>query len=97
MPKVNEFADPEHATPPDLQCGTCKHWHRNPPNPTNLKEITGLCREGPPNVTVLPDGRGGTIVSWSYPPLPPNWGACSRHASRIALPVTAVSKTSIWG
>ena len=71
-------------------CGQCAHWHKAPPDPTNLGQQLGECREAPPTSSPLffPHGHGGQVqlqvvgFNASYPKLQPEFPACSRFAPR---------------
>ncbi len=59
-------------------CGSCKHWHKHPPNPTNLSEKRGDCRRNPPTATTLPM-QNGQVILCSYPNLQDTFPACSQY------------------
>jgi hypothetical protein len=60
------------------QCGACRHWHKMPSEPTALGQVRGQCRESPPALVPMSGQMGQLLVNAMYPPLPPNFEACSR-------------------
>lgn len=67
------------------QCGTCRYWQHD----GNMSVIVGqpkrgICRVDPPHATSLPTNQGPQIIS-SYPSLPDNFQACSRHEVRSLI------------
>jgi hypothetical protein len=60
------------------QCGNCRHWHKLPSEPTALGQVRGQCRESPPALVPMGGNMGQLVVNAMYPPLPPNFDACSR-------------------
>ncbi len=67
---------------PPQQCGTCKHWAKMPADPANFRDRRGQCRESPPHATTIPHGNGQILLA-SYPQLPAEFPACSRHAIEL--------------
>ena len=67
----------------ELTCGTCKNWHKQPPDPANLGKAFGACTESPPSVAAIQVRPGQLILQAHYPTLPPEFQACSRHQVRI--------------
>lgn len=66
-----------------LTCSTCRHWHAKPRNTMDLSQPPrGDCREGPPHTTSLPGPNGSIGTLSTYPDLPGNFAACSRHEER---------------
>lgn len=63
-------------------CKTCKFWVKAPPNPVNLQDVRGECREGPPHATTHVVDQRPYIMS-SYPSLPQDFPACFRHQSKL--------------
>ncbi len=68
-----------------LICGTCRHLTARPPDINNLGQKAKECREGPPQVILIPAGKGGAALLFQYPQLPDEYPACSRHEKRISL------------
>lgn len=68
-----------------LTCGTCRHWHKLPPNPQDLTQRNGECHHSPPCVVVLPTPHGAMIAP-RFPMLNSEQVACGQHAPQpIAL------------
>lgn len=72
-------------------CGECRHWHRQPPNPQNLKEVLGQCRFMPPIPQALTAQNGpqvgvvGFINAW--PSMPPQHPICGQFVAKVALTI----------
>ena len=64
---------------PERCCGKCEHWHELPPDPTNLGAHRGECREGPPTMTMIPNGQGGIMTVVGYAQPPQHLAPCSRY------------------
>jgi hypothetical protein len=81
-----------------LTCGTCRCWHKLPPNPVALKLIKGHCRAIPPQitplytlvnqmtvqgpVTILNPVLDANNVNAAYRTLPPEFPACHMHQKK---------------
>ena len=72
----------------DLTCGTCRHWHRLPPNPRDLSQQNGECMHSPPAVVVLPTPQG-MMVAPRFPLLNKDQQACGQHATQPIAMETA--------
>lgn len=71
-----------------LTCGTCRHWHKLPPDPRDLKKRMGHCRHSPPTCTstLVDPQRGLSFEQSAYPTLPHEFPACGQHSPQpIAL------------
>lgn len=68
----------------DLTCESCRHWCKQPADLANLRNVNGLCKEGPPSVSLVPTQQG-LVAMANYPALPPNFQACDRHEARVEI------------
>ncbi len=71
-------------------CGQCKWWFKSPPDPNNLGgEPQGLCRGGPPSVSLIPQqtrmGQVALTQVASYPTLPATYPTCRLFETRLSL------------
>lgn len=68
-------------------CDSCIHWKPQPVNVADLgAKREGQCREGPPDLTILPNGAGGFTQIFAYPQLPQDFAACDRHKAAADVP-----------
>jgi hypothetical protein len=75
-------------------CGNCRHWHKMPKDPMQLNVARGNCRESPPAGTaIISQSAGGAInvIAWAvaYPPVEPDFPACSRYAAKLEAQIDA--------
>ncbi|MGH7261618.1 MAG: hypothetical protein ACREI9_13230 [Nitrospiraceae bacterium] len=62
-----------------LTCGTCGHWHPVPAAVEILGKKNGECREGPPQIAMVPNqGTGELVTVVTYPITAENFPACAR-------------------
>ena len=70
-------------------CSTCRHWFKMPPPPAQrgpalltgqAQPEMGQCREGPPHLTILPNG----VQVSDYPPVSAGFPACGHYAPVLA-------------
>ncbi len=66
-------------------CGNCEHWKKQLATVDTPPEapIMGACREGPPQLCILPAPGGRVQNVIAYPMTPEHFEACDRFRRRV--------------